>query len=121
MLDPMLLEAQRLIDDFERSRPTIEKQYRLYHNLDGTIIGLWETDHPEGEYIVLDSPDFFHKNNSQNLRVVDNNLVLVETVKTIKPRIKKSTTGQPVVKNHPAIALKMGETYSDIEYYDRNN
>ena len=121
MLDPMLLEAQRLIDEFTNSRPVAQKQYRLYYHLDGTIIGLWETDHPEGNYIVLDDPDFFHRNPTQNLRVVNGKLILIEVIKIIKPRIKKSITGQPVVENHPAIALMVGETYKDIEHYDRNN
>jgi hypothetical protein len=48
-------------------------------------------------------------------------LILIEVIKIIKPRIKKSITGQPVVENHPAIALMVGETYKDIEHYDRNN
>ena len=73
-LDPWqeLIKGLEMADEMERNRPKIIKEYRLYHNEDGTIIGLWETDHPEGDnYIVLDDPDVFHKTNTNLLRVVN--------------------------------------------------
>lgn len=121
MLDPMLLEAQKLIEEFDTSRKHTVKEYRVYYNEDGTIIGLWENDFPgETNYIVVPNPDLFHKTNSYQLRVINGELKRIEPTKVIKPRLTQSTTGQPVVKNQPALALNIGEEYPNIEYYDRN-
>jgi hypothetical protein len=67
-----LRKGLELAEEIERNRPRLVKEYRLYYNEDGTIIGLWETDHPDGEnYIVLEDPDIFHKTNTNLLRVVN--------------------------------------------------
>ena len=67
-----LRKGLELAEKMERNRPRQFKEYRLYYNEDGTIIGLWETDHPQGNnYIVLEDPDIFHKTNTNLLRVVN--------------------------------------------------
>jgi hypothetical protein len=67
-----LRKGLELAEEMERNRPRLVKEYRLYYNEDGTIIGLWETNHPEGSnYIVLEDPDIFHKTNTNLLRVVN--------------------------------------------------
>lgn len=67
-----LVKGLELAEEMDRQRSPIVKEYRLYYNQDGTIIGLWETDHPEGtNYVVLENPDMFHKTNTNLLRVVN--------------------------------------------------
>jgi len=67
-----LVKGLELAEEMDRQRSPMVKEYRLYYNQDGTIIGLWETDHPEGtNYVVLENPDMFHKTNTNLLRVVN--------------------------------------------------
>jgi len=122
MLDPEFLKALEMVAEQERLKPIPFKQYRLYYNEDGTIIGMWEYDHPIGDnFVVLDHPDIFNKANTQLMRVVKGKLTQLDPSAPLKSRLKRSTTGQPVVKNHPAIALNQDEEYTDVEHYDRNN
>jgi hypothetical protein len=76
-LDPWqeLVNGLKLAEEMEQQRPPVFKEYRLYYNDDGTIAGLWETNHPEGtNYVVLENPDMFHKTNTNLLRVVNGEL-----------------------------------------------
>jgi hypothetical protein len=113
-------EAWKLVAEYDAQRPKVIKEYRLYHNEDGTIIGLWETNHPDGDnYIILDDPDIFHRTNTALIRIVDKKLKILEPVAPTKVRLQKSSTGQLVVKGHAAIALN--EKYKDTEYYEYTN
>jgi hypothetical protein len=115
-------EVWRLVNEYDDQRPVIVKEYRLYHNDDGSIIGLWETDHPEGEnYVVLDDPDIFHRTNSQLLKVVDKNLTVLDPTPLHRVKLLKGSSGQRVVKGHAALLLLPEEEYSEIEHYDRTN
>jgi hypothetical protein len=118
-IDPEFLKALELVAEFDRNRPVLVKELRLYYREDGSIIGLWETDHPEGDYIVLDNADVFNRNNTDRLRVVNGSLKVLDVVKPAVTRLTKATTGQPVVKGHAALALGADEEYTEIEYYDR--
>ena len=115
-------EVWRLVNEYDDQRPVIVKEYRLYHNDDGSIIGLWETDHPEGDnYVVLDDPDIFHRTNSQLLKVVDKNLTVLDPIPLHRVKLLKGSSGQRVVKGHAALLLLPEEEYSEIEHYDRTN
>lgn len=118
-LDPELIKVFELVEEYERNRPVVVKQTRLYYSQDGSIIGLWETDHPDGNYIVLENADIVHKTNSDLMRVVDGKLKIIDTSVPLRSRLTKSTTGQPVVKGHAALALNVEEEYTQTEYYDR--
>lgn len=109
--------------DAARSARMIAKEYRLYYNTDdGTVTGLWEQDHPAGDYIVLDNPDMFHQNNTNLMRVRDGALTILEPRIQDQFRLQRSTCGQPVVRGHAVVALAPDETYPDTEYYElRNN
>lgn len=108
--------------DAERAARMAEKEYRLYYHEDGTIIGLWERDHPEGDYIVLTHPDVFHQHNTSLLRVKNGQLVVTDPRIPDQFRLQRSSQGQPVVRGHAVIALAPDETYHNIEYYEpRNN
>lgn len=122
MMDPEFLKALELVAEYERQRPVVVKEHRLYYNDDGTISGLWETDHPrDGQYIVLSDTNMFHSYPTHLLRVVDGELKYLEPKKHDAVRLVKSTTGQRVVAGHAALPLMTDELYTTIEYYDRNN
>jgi hypothetical protein len=115
-------EVARLVAEYDAQRPKIVKEYRLYYNSDGTIIGLWESGHPEGEnYIVLDDPGLFHNSNTLMLRVQNKKLVVLDPRVPLKTRLKKSQQGFRVVRGHAAIIVEQDEIHSDIEYYDRTD
>ena len=99
--------------------PVVEVEYRLYYDNDGNITMFSESDHPEGNYVVIDNPDIFLKHNTQLLKVVDGKLKITDPTVPLRGRLTKSTTGQPVVKGHAALALNVGEEYIEVEYYDR--
>lgn len=122
-LDPWqeLIKGLELAEEIEKNRPRLVKEYRLYYNDDGSIIGLWETGHPEGNYIVLQDPDVFHRTNTNLLKVINNELKILDPTIVQKNKLKKSTQGQPVVKGHAAIALGLDEEYFEIEFYDQTN
>ena len=124
ILDPWqeLLKGLQLAEEMEKNRPQIIKEYRLYYNEDGSIIGMWESSHPSGDnYITINHPDEFQKHNTNLLRIVENKLVVLDPHTPIKVKLKKSFKGQPVIKGHAAIALNLDEEFIEIEYYDQTN
>jgi hypothetical protein len=118
-LDPELVKALKLVADYDSQRPNRLVELRLYYNDDGRIIGLWETDHPEGNYIVLDNADILFKNNTDCLRVVNGAVTVIVPKINVHTRLTKSISGQAVVRGHAALALTKDEQYTDVEYYDR--
>jgi hypothetical protein len=118
-MDPEFLKALELVAEYDRNRPKLVKEFRLYYNEDGSIIGLWETDHPEGNYIVLDDAGIFHRTNTSLLRVVNGELKIIDPKIPLKSRLIKSTQGQRVVAGNAALVLYLEEEYQDVEYYDR--
>lgn len=113
------LKALELVDQFDGCRPVLTKEFRLYYNEDGSIIGLWETDYPTGNYIVLDDPSVFYNSNTLLLRVIDGKLKKIEIAQNTRTQLVKSMQGQRVVRGMAAIALTPAEEYQDVEYYDR--
>jgi hypothetical protein len=122
-MDPVqeLLKAFELVAEYERQRPQIIKEYRLYYNEDGSIRGLWETDHPEGNYVVIDNPDVFNRQSTQLLKVVNGQLTVIDPQAPQRIKLKKSNAGQAVVRGNAALVIMVDEIYSDTEYYDQTN
>ena len=115
-------KAFELVAEYDRQRPVIVKEYRLYYNDDGTAIGLWETDHPEGHnYIILEDPDIFHRTSTNLLRVVNKELKVLDPTPIYRVKLAKADSGQCVVKGHAALVLMLQEEYPEIEYYDQTN
>jgi hypothetical protein len=115
-------EVARLVAKYDAQRPKIVKEYRLYYHADGTIVGLWESDHPDGDnYIVLDDPGVFNSSNTLMIRVQNKKLVVLDPQALLKTRLKRSNQGFPVVRGHAAVIVEQDETYNQIEYYDRTN
>jgi len=113
----MIAEADAI-----RSAKLAVKEYRLYYNTDdGTIIGMWERDHPAGDYIVLTDPNDFHKQNTNLMRVRDGQLTIIDPRIQDRFRLQRSTQGQSVVRGHAVVALAPDETYPDTEYYENRN
>lgn len=123
-IDPWqeFVKAFELVAEYDQQRPVIVKEYRLYYNDDGTVIGLWETDHPEGDnYIVLDDPDVVHRTPTNLLGVVNKELKILDPTPQYRVKLAKADSGQRVVKGHAAVALLPEEDYPYIEYYDRKD
>jgi hypothetical protein len=117
-----LLKAFELVEEYDRQRPVVLKEYRLYYHDDGTVIGLWESDFPEGDnYIVLENPDDFHKHSTPALRVRDGKLTVIDLRIPLTSRLEKADDGQPVVKGMAALALNEYEQFKDVEYYGRKS
>jgi len=116
-------EVFRLVDEYDAARPQITVEHRLYYNLqDGTVAGYCETAHPDDEnYIVLENPDVYFRNNTNLLRVKDGKLIVIDTKQPNKARLKKSLAGFKTVKGHASLLLESTEDYHDIEHYDYTN
>jgi hypothetical protein len=117
-----LLKAFKLVEEYNKQRTQIVKEYRLYYHDDGSIIGLWEADHPAGDnYIVINDPDILHRHNTLLMKVVDGELKIIDPKTPHRNRLQRSHSGQPVVAGTAAIALSPNEPYTDVEHYDRKN
>jgi hypothetical protein len=115
-------EVAQLVAAYDAQRPKIIQEYRLYYNPDGTVIGLWESDHPDGDnYIILDDPGPFYSSNTLNMRVQNKKMIVLDPRAPLKTRLKKSNQGFSVVQGHAAVIVEQNETYTEIEYYDRTN
>lgn len=116
------LKAWELIAEYDAQRPSTIKEYRLYYNTDGTVIGLWENGFPDDEeYIVLDDPDVFHRHNTMLVRIVDKKIKLLDPTIPHRVKLVKSAHGYPVIKGMAAILLEPDQIEYDIEYYDHKN
>lgn len=117
-----LIKAFELVAAYDAARPKLVIEHRLYYNEDGTVYGLWSTNHPEGDnYIVLDNPEQYNIRNIHLLRVVDQQLIVLELPSHRPYRLKKSSTGFRTVRGHAALILEATEQYTDTEYYDQTN
>lgn len=123
-LDPWqeFVKGLEMAEEIERQRPLLIKEYRLYYNKDGTVIGLWESGFPEGDnYVVIDDPDIFHRTNTHYLRVVNKELTIIDPRDQKVRQLFKSNSGHQVVKNQAALLLLENEEYPETEFYDRTN
>ena len=115
-------EIAKLVAEYDAQRPIVIKEYRLYHNEDGSIIGLWESDHPAGNnYIVLDDPGIYFHTNTHLLKVIKNKLIILDPKEPSRVRLKKSNFGFLTVKGHAALTVESKENYELIEYYAQTN
>ena len=115
-----IVKLHQELDAIEAAKPKQFKEPRIYYDSNGEVTMYCEVDHPaEGNYIVIDNPDIFFKNNSILMRVIDNELHIMDPRIPQRSRIIKSTKGQPVVAGHAALALAPGEQVTNIEHYDR--
>lgn len=115
-------EVFRQVEEFDKQRPEVLQEYRLYYDKLGNIIGLWETGHPEDDnYIVLDDPGIFYRTNTSLLKVKDKKLIVLDPSIPNKTRLQKGDSEFRVVKGQAALLLEAGENFQDIEYYDRTD
>ena len=118
-MNPDIIEAFRMVEEYDRARPKLIKEFRVYYNEHGEVTGYCETDHPQDtNYVVIQNPDMVFHTNTDKLRVVNGELKIIEPRLT-KTRLTKAHAGQAVVRGIAALALEPGEQYSATEYYDR--
>lgn len=119
-MSPEFLEALRLVAEYDQQRPQQVIEYRLYYDDAGCVTMFCETNHPaDTNYIVIDNPDVFFKNNTTLMRVVDGKLKILDAQPKHYMGLERSNTGQRVVRGMAALALAADEEYQDVEYYDR--
>ena len=112
----------RLVDEYDKQRPKVLQEYRLYYDNDGNVIGLWETGHPDGDnYIVLDNPGIFNHTNTSLLKIKDKKLVVLSNKASSRTRLKKGSKQFPVVAGYASLVIEINEDYPNIEYYERTN
>ena len=123
MKDEFWEEVLHLVNEYDAQRPKLSNEYRLYYNTDnGTLIGCWQNDYPEGtNYIVLSDLEILNKNNTLHLRVQNNKLIVLDPKLPNKKRLVKSAAGFKVVLGYAALILEENENYPQTEYYDRAN
>lgn len=122
MSNDLWQEVFKLVEEFDARRPTPLIENRLYYNDNGSIIGLWETSHPEGtNYIVLDDTSIFFHTNTHLLCVKNKKLEILDPRQPKKVRLIKSNTGFKTIKGHAALLIGSNENYELIEYYDRTD
>jgi hypothetical protein len=93
------------------------QEFRLHYNENGMIVMCSMVNHPPSYgYIVVDRTTY---DNYFKYRVdVDKKrLVLIDIGITISVKLKKSSHGYAVVKNHAGLILETNEVHENIEYY----
>jgi hypothetical protein len=123
-IDPWqeFVNAFELVAEYDKQRPVLIKENRLYYDEDGNITGFCETNHPPDEnYIVLENPDIFWRTSIDLLRVINKELKVLDPTPIYRVKLAKADSGQRVVKGHAALGLMPEEEYLEIEYYDRTN
>jgi hypothetical protein len=97
----------------------IQIEYRLHYDVDGNITMCSMTDHPESErYIVVDEGTYCAY---YDYRIVKGKPVLIIHDVGYRRRLVPAENGFCVVKNHAGLLLEPGETFDNVEYYERNN
>jgi hypothetical protein len=95
----------------------VELEHRVYYDEQGNITSCSMQQHAEGNYLVVTEDQY---NNYFQYRVVKNSLVKIDSDAQYRVRLLKSNQGVATVKGHAGILIE-DETYSEIEYYARNN
>ena len=113
------LELAKAFADIERTAGT-PIEYRLYYDERGYGLFMSGAAGPVGNYIHIPK-NIYDRAITQDLRVVNGDLKIIDPAATIKLQLVRSTQGQRVVANHPAVPLRPTERYTNIEYYDRNH
>ena len=119
-IDPAFNELVKAFELVNKPVTTVH-EHRLYYDSEGRVIGIWNTDYPaDGNFIILPNTDMFQKYSTHRLRVVNNELKLIDFRLAECVKLQKSKSGQAVVRGHAALAVAPGE-YQDIEFYDKAN
>lgn len=98
--------------------PQVEIEYRIYYNDAGDITHCSMIEHADGNYIVVDKNTY---DNYFQYHIVNGKLKKIESDARYSVKLRKSTKGYPVVAGHASLILEPGETYENIEYYERTD
>jgi hypothetical protein len=114
-------ELPELIKAFDSIEQQVARsdEYRLYYDEHGNSLFMSMGDGPDGNYITIPE-SVYNRATTHNLKVAHGELITIDA-NSIWLQLRKTKTGYPVAKNHPSLLIEADETYTDIEYYDRNN
>jgi hypothetical protein len=113
----MSKELEQAFREFVPSPPMV-LEYRLYYDHTGVPLTMSSHNHPDGNYIII-TKDIYDRAN-YNCCVVNGKLEPVDTTRQVRVQLYKSTSGMPVVAGHAGLPVEQGDTYKDLEYYDRH-
>jgi hypothetical protein len=94
------------------------KEYRIYYNETGRITMLSMTNHPEGDYIVVDLETF--ENYTRYAGVKDKKLIPVAQNSGYQVQLSKGLLGFTVVAGHAGLLIE-DESYQNTENYGYTN
>lgn len=112
---------QELIKSFDLVEPpkTIEYEYRLYYNHEGTVYratSLKSDPMESSNYIIVDEQIY---KNFVRYKIENGVPVLIPgSVGYVANQLVRSSSGVAVVQNHMSLPLIEENEYTQIEYYD---
>jgi hypothetical protein len=119
-MSPEELKFFQEIDALIKPIPRLQLEYRLYYNSDGNIVACTQiADSTLTDPYVVATKEQYDR--YFDYRVVNAQLKKIDHDAGYRVQLKRSTTGYAVVKGHAGLPIESTDTYTDIEYYDRNN
>jgi hypothetical protein len=110
---------QEEIDAYWAEVKTLEPpqiEYRLHYNDLGEIVMCSMSEHPAyTQYVVVTRAEY---DRYFDYCVADGKLTKINRTRTNAVKLKKSTQGLCVIRNHAGVLLENTETYQDTEYYE---
>lgn len=96
-------------------------EYRIHYNDSGDITACSMIQHPENtQYLIVDSA-VYENYFRYRVNVTKKILEKIDINLGISVKLKKSTHGYAVVKNHAGLILDTGEEFDKVEYYDTDH
>lgn len=96
-------------------------EYRLHYNDLGDIIMCSYQNHPDNtQYLIVDQ-ETYNDYVKYRVNVAQKKLEKVVFDLGISVKLKRSSRGYTVVRNHAGLILESDEEYKDIEHYEAIN
>lgn len=93
-------------------------EYRFHYNDQGDIIMCSYQNHPENtQYLIVDQETYTNYT-KYRINVSQKKVEKVVFDLGISVKLKRSTLGYAVVKNHAGLIIEAHENYKDTEYYE---
>ena len=93
-------------------------EYRIHYDDFGNITMCSMQQHPENTQYLVVNKDAYDNYFRYQVNVRRKTLEKIALDPGISVKLKKSSQGYAVVKNHAGLLLEPREDYIDIEYYD---
>ena len=109
-------EVQQILSQMPNLAPEV-KEYRLHYDDFGNIYMCTMQQHPtDTKYLVVDQEVY---DRYFDYVVVDNQLKKIDRLPKDSVKLKSSSQGYCVVKDHAGLILESGDEWKDTEYYEQ--